>query len=109
MNSNLNLAKEAAREAGSIIMKYYKKDYDIREKSYHNPVTTADKEADEKDQLYGAISKKEIINFLSEKNISILSDDIKILNSIRSLGEHTININPYVGIEVDIKISVIRN
>ena len=47
MNSNLNLAKEAAREAGSIIMKYYKKDYDIREKSYHNPVTTADKEADE--------------------------------------------------------------
>ena len=48
MNSNLNLAKEAAREAGSIIMKYYKKDYDIREKSYHNPVTTADKEADEK-------------------------------------------------------------
>ena len=46
MNSNLNLAKEAAREAGSIIMKYYKKDYDIREKSYHNPVTTADKEAD---------------------------------------------------------------
>ena len=41
MNSNLNLAKEAAREAGSIIMKYYKKDYDIREKSYHNPVTTA--------------------------------------------------------------------
>ena len=27
MNSNLNLAKEAAREAGSIIMKYYKKDY----------------------------------------------------------------------------------
>ena len=48
MNSNLNLAKEAAREAGSIIMKYYKKDYDIREKSYHIPVTTADKEADEK-------------------------------------------------------------
>ena len=67
------------------------------------------KEADEKDQLYGAVSKKEIINFLAEKNISILSDDIKILNSIRSLGEHTININPYVGIEVDIKISVIRN
>ena len=67
------------------------------------------KEADEKDQLYGAISKKEIINFLSEKNISLLSDDIKILKSIRSLGEHTISINPYVGIEVDIKISVLRN
>ena len=48
MNSDLNLAKEAALEAGSLIMKYYKKDYDIHEKSYHNPVTTADKEADAK-------------------------------------------------------------
>ena len=48
MNSNLNLAKEAAIEAGSIIMKYYQKDYDVHQKSYHNPVTTADKEADEK-------------------------------------------------------------
>ena len=48
MNSNLNLAKEAAIEAGSIIMKYYQKDYDVHQKSYHNPVTTADKEEDEK-------------------------------------------------------------
>ena len=48
MNSDLNLAKEAAFEAGAIIMKYYKKDYDVHEKSYHNPVTAADKEADEK-------------------------------------------------------------
>tara|TARA_B100000676_G_scaffold133777_1_gene132735 strand:+ start:498 stop:1277 length:780 start_codon:yes stop_codon:yes gene_type:complete len=48
MNSNLNLAKEASIEAGSIIMKYYQKDYDVHQKSYHNPVTTADKEADEK-------------------------------------------------------------
>ena len=48
MNYNLNLAKEAAIEAGSIIMKYYQKDYDVHQKSYHNPVTTADKEADEK-------------------------------------------------------------
>ena len=67
------------------------------------------KEADEKDQLYGSISKKEIINFLSEKNIILLSDDIKILNSIRTLGEHTISINPYVGIEANIKITVLRN
>tara|TARA_Y100001936_G_scaffold184426_1_gene181995 strand:+ start:172 stop:615 length:444 start_codon:yes stop_codon:yes gene_type:complete len=66
------------------------------------------KEADEKDQLYGAVSKKEIINFLSEKNINLLSDDIKIINSIRSLGEHTINVNPYIGIEADIKILVLK-
>ena len=66
------------------------------------------KEADEKDQLYGAISKKEIINFLAEKNIILLSDDIKIISPIRSLGEHTISINPYVGINTDIKISILR-
>ena len=66
------------------------------------------KEADEKDQLYGAVSKKEIINFLSERNISILSDDIKILNSIRTLGKHTISINPYIGIDIEVNITVVR-
>ena len=66
------------------------------------------KEADEKDQLYGAVSKKEIINFLSEKNITLLSDDIKILNSIRTLGKHSIIINPYIGIEIEINITVVR-
>tara|TARA_Y100000590_G_scaffold212845_1_gene241193 strand:+ start:429 stop:872 length:444 start_codon:yes stop_codon:yes gene_type:complete len=66
------------------------------------------KEADEKDQLYGAVSKKEIINFLSEKNITLLSDDIKISNSIRTLGKHSIIINPYIGIEIEINITVVR-
>ncbi|MEE8478793.1 MAG: 3'(2'),5'-bisphosphate nucleotidase CysQ [Candidatus Neomarinimicrobiota bacterium] len=46
MNEELNSAIEAAREAGSIIMKYYKSKYEIRDKSYHNPVTTADHAAD---------------------------------------------------------------
>ena len=44
------------------------------------------------------ISKKSLINY----------HDIKITNSIRTLGEHTISINPYVGIDADIKISVLR-
>jgi len=64
------------------------------------------KEADEKNQLYGAISKKEIINFLKENNIKIHADDIKIIQPIRSLGEHQIEINPYEGIEANIKIVV---
>ncbi len=64
------------------------------------------KEADEKDQLYGAISKKEIINFFNEKNIKILSDDIKITQIIRSLGDHFIEVNPYEEIKAEIKIVV---
>ena len=39
---------------------------------------TFKKEADEKDQLYGSISKKEIINFLKNNEIKIHSDDIII-------------------------------
>lgn len=46
MNKELKSAIEAAREAGSIIMQYYKSKYEIRDKSYHNPVTTADHAAD---------------------------------------------------------------
>jgi len=40
------VAAEAAVKAGKILLKYYKNAYEIQEKGYHNPVTTADHEAD---------------------------------------------------------------
>jgi myo-inositol-1(or 4)-monophosphatase len=46
MKSDLILAKEAAIEAGELILNYYKADYEIKDKGYHNPVTTADYAAD---------------------------------------------------------------
>jgi len=46
MISELKLAKDAAIEAGALIMNYYKADYEIRDKGYHNPVTTADHAVD---------------------------------------------------------------
>ena len=64
------------------------------------------KEADENNQLYGAVSKKEIQKFLEEKNIKLLSDDIKILQTIKSAGEHIIEINPYEGLIEKIKVFV---
>tara|TARA_B110001454_G_C12649679_1_gene404879 strand:- start:1 stop:444 length:444 start_codon:yes stop_codon:yes gene_type:complete len=64
------------------------------------------KESDDKEQLYGSISKKEIINFLNNNEIKIKSDDIKILEPIRSLGQHTIEINPYEEISAQIVILV---
>ena len=67
------------------------------------------KEADEKDQLYGSISKKEILSFLSDENIKVLSDDINLIEPIRTLGEHTIEINPYEGISENITIVVKKN
>jgi len=65
------------------------------------------KEADEKDQLYGSISKKEILDFLGSNNLKIKSDDLIIRQPIKSLGEHKIEISPYV--EVSEIFSVIVN
>lgn len=46
MDNDLKLAIDASLKAGKIIMQYYCDDYEIKEKGYHNPVTTADNEAD---------------------------------------------------------------
>ncbi|RMF09061.1 MAG: 3'(2'),5'-bisphosphate nucleotidase CysQ [Candidatus Neomarinimicrobiota bacterium] len=46
MENDLTIALDAAREAGRLILGYYKADYEIRDKSYHNPVTTADHASD---------------------------------------------------------------
>ena len=67
------------------------------------------KEADEKDQLYGSISKKEIINLFKENKIFIHSDDIDMKNPIRTLGEHEISVSPYLNISHTLKIKVNKN
>ena len=67
------------------------------------------KEADEKGQLYGAISKKEILNFLKENQIKIHSDDLIITDQIRSIGDHEILVNPYTDIQQSIKVIVVKN
>ncbi|MGC9363133.1 MAG: 3'(2'),5'-bisphosphate nucleotidase CysQ [Fidelibacterota bacterium] len=45
MIPELELATATARKAGKIILNYFKRDYHIRDKGHHNPVTTADLEA----------------------------------------------------------------
>ncbi len=67
------------------------------------------KEADDKDQLYGSISKKEIIDYLSNNNLKVKSDDLVIKNQIKSIGEHTIEINPYEDIAEEFLIQVNKN
>ena len=67
------------------------------------------KESDEKDQLYGSISKKEIIDYLSDNKLKIKSDDLIIRNQIKSIGEHKIEINPYEDIMEEITIVVNKN
>ena len=67
------------------------------------------READEKDQLYGSISKKEIVDYLSDNNLKVKSDDLIIKNQIKSIGEHTIEINPYEDITEEFLIQVNKN
>ena len=67
------------------------------------------KEADEKDQLYGSISKKEIIDFLNSNNVKVKSDDLVLKDQIKSIGEHKILINPYENIEEEFSIIVKKN
>lgn len=67
------------------------------------------KEADEKNQLYGSISKKEILDQLKENEIFIHSDDIEMKNPIRTLGEHEISVSPYLNITHILKIKVNKN
>jgi len=67
------------------------------------------KEADEKGQLYGAISKKEILNFLKDNEVKIHSDYIVLSEKIRSIGEHEIIVNPYTDIQETIIITVLKN
>ena len=67
------------------------------------------KEADEKDQLYGSISKKEILDQFKANNIFIHSDDIEMKNPIRTLGEHEISVSPYLNITHTLKIKVNKN
>jgi len=67
------------------------------------------READEKDQLYGSISKKEIIDYLSDNKLKVKSDDLIIKNQIKSIGEHTIEINPYEDVTEEYLIKVNKN
>ena len=67
------------------------------------------READEKDQLYGSISKKEIINYLKENQIIIHSDDLVMKNSIRTIGVHEVTVSPYIDITFTIMVKVNKN
>ena len=64
------------------------------------------KECDENDQLYGAVSKREIQNYLIEKDIKLLFDDMQIVDPIKSIGKHTVIVNPYEELTEEIFITI---
>jgi myo-inositol-1(or 4)-monophosphatase len=80
------LAKEAAIEAGKVIMKYFQtSSYDIKEKSINNPVTTADYEANQiieeilfkEDSGYGWLSEETV-----DSDIRLKKDYVWVVDPI---------------------------
>ncbi|NQY92295.1 MAG: 3'(2'),5'-bisphosphate nucleotidase CysQ, partial [Deltaproteobacteria bacterium] len=47
LEKELQTAVEAARAGGAVVRKYFRGDYEVREKAPDNPLTIADTEADE--------------------------------------------------------------
>ena len=104
-------------------VEYYEKIKDEFKKNEENKINEAkkiineikkikiifNKEADEKDQLYGSISKKEILDLLLDNNVKVKSDDLIIKDQIKSIGEHKIRINPYENIEEEFSIVIKKN
>ncbi len=100
--------------------KNIKNDIDEKEKSKFNEAKNLldeiskinivfSKEADEKGQLYGSITKKEIIDFFTKNNLKVKSDDIFIKEQIKSIGEHEFEIKPYIDLNKIYKLTVNKN
>ena len=114
MTRDLKLAISASLSAGNIIMKYYRDDYEIKEKGYQNPVTTADNEADSflKSELtnarpdYGWLSEETVDSEdrLGKERVWIVDPLDGTKEFINRNGEFTVNIalieqhNPVLGV-----------
>ena len=71
MKNVLKIVVDASLKAGACILGYYKSEYEIKEKGYHNPVTTADHAANDKlkkillnIKIYAQILKKQLRVFM---------------------------------------------
>jgi len=67
-----------------------------------------EEEVNEDGTLYGAVTAKEISEFLKEKKFEIESADIMIEEPIKELGEFEIGIKVGHGVETKIKVSIER-
>ena len=63
--------------------------------------------ASESGQLFGSVSTKDIVNGLSEKNISVLKNEIDLNKSIKTLTYEkvTINLHPEVSCEITLNVA----
>ncbi len=65
--------------------------------------------ASDSGQLFGSVSKKDIVNSLAEKNISILKNEIDLNISIKNLTYEKITINLHPEVSCEIILNVARS
>ena len=102
MKTELSIAKEAAVEAGNLILGYYKADYEIKDKGYHNPVTTADHASDARlkeiltqaNPEYGWLSEETVDSKerLNRERVWVVDPLDGTKEFIKKNGEFTVNV-----------------
>lgn len=87
--------------------KNVKKSQEIAEKISKTRIVL-EEEVNEEGALYGAVSAKEIADFLQSKKFDIETPDVIIEEPIKELGEFEIGIKVGHGVETTVKVSVTR-
>jgi large subunit ribosomal protein L9 len=61
------------------------------------------------DNLYGAISAKEIVSSLADEGIKIDEDMVQMEEPIKTLGVHRVNIRLHKSVEAELKVWVVEH
>ncbi len=69
---------------------------------------TVQKEAGEEDKLYGSVTSHDIEEALKKEGVTVDRKMINFSESIRSLGEHTVEVRVYAGVSATCKVSVVK-
>jgi large subunit ribosomal protein L9 len=71
-----------------------------------NMTLVFDEEGSDTGLLYGSVTTRRIRSALLEKKIAVLSSQIHMSAPLKECGEHDISVEPYPGVQAQIKVTV---
>lgn len=69
---------------------------------------TIQKESGEEDKLYGSVTAHDIEDALLKEGVTVDRKMINFSESIRSLGEHAVEVRVYAGVTATCKVTVVK-
>ncbi len=63
--------------------------------------------AKENGELYGSLNVSDIVNFLSDNNISIQKKSVKLGNKIKTIGEYSVEIDLHPEVDCSLSIEIL--